>query len=151
MPDAVELVKIIKKAAVEAMEASKPVNVCFGIVESANPLKIRVEQKMVLGKSQLVLCRNVTDYTTNITINWQTEDYSQPGTQGSQGETESGGSPEHTHIFQTQGSGGTSHAHTVSGKKEIILHNALAVGDEVILIRQQGGQKYIVLDRIGGM
>jgi predicted nucleotide-binding protein (sugar kinase/HSP70/actin superfamily) len=27
------------------------------------------------------------------------------------------------------------------------IHNALKVGEEVILLRQQGGQKYIILDR----
>ena len=34
-------------------------------------------------------------------------------------------------------------------EKKIIIHNGLAVGDEVILIRQQEGQKFIVVDRIG--
>ena len=31
----------------------------------------------------------------------------------------------------------------------ITIHNGLVVGDKVILIRQQGGQKFVVLDRIG--
>lgn len=34
-------------------------------------------------------------------------------------------------------------------KLTLTVKNALAAGDEVILIRMQGGQKYIVLDRIG--
>jgi hypothetical protein len=41
-----------------------------------------------------------------------------------------------------------SHKHAV-GKIQITVHNGLVVGDEVILLRQQGGQKYIVVDRIG--
>ena len=44
MPDAVDLIKAIKKAAVEAVKASKPVEVCFGKVISVSPLKILVEQ-----------------------------------------------------------------------------------------------------------
>lgn len=127
MPDAVEFVKTIKKAAVEAYEATKPVQVCFGKVISASPLKILVDQKLTLGKSQLVLTRNVTDFTTEVTVSWVTEN-------------KSGGSGE---------SSFASHNHAVAGKKKITVHNGLVVGNEVILLRQQGGQKYIVVDRIG--
>ena len=34
---------------------------------------------------------------------------------------------------------------------ERVTENGLEEGDQVILIRMQGGQKYIVLDRIGVM
>ena len=40
------------------------------------------------------------------------------------------------------------HSHNIKGKKKITIHNALAKGDEVILLRQQGGQKYIVVDKV---
>ena len=73
LADANELVKAMKKAARDEREASKPVNIFFGKVQSVDPLKINVEQKMVLGESQLVLARNVTDYILPITINWLTE------------------------------------------------------------------------------
>lgn len=68
LSNAIEFVKIIKKAAVEAVNATKPVAVMFGTVTSASPLKINIEQKMTLGASQLILSRNVTDYKTQITI-----------------------------------------------------------------------------------
>lgn len=67
LPDANELVDTLKRAAVEAVEAGKPVNVYFGEVVSASPLKINVEQKMILGEKQLILSRNVTDFKTKIT------------------------------------------------------------------------------------
>ena len=35
-------------------------------------------------------------------------------------------------------------------KEQMTIHNALEKGEEVVLLRMQGGQKYIVLDRIGG-
>lgn len=66
MADANELVETLKRAAVEAIEAKKPVNVYFGEVVSAAPLKINVEQKMVLGEKQLILSRNVTNFKTSI-------------------------------------------------------------------------------------
>lgn len=103
MPDAVKLVKMIKKAAVEAVEAMKPVNLCFGTVEGISPLKINVEQKMTLGEAQLVLSREVADYKVA--------------------------------------------ADGLAGVQEITIRNGLAVGERVILARQQGGQKYFVLGR----
>lgn len=126
MRDATDLLNIIKKAAVEAVEAGQPTGICFGKVTSASPLKILVEQKMTLGAAQLVLTRNVTDFETNVTVDCSTGNAS-------------GGSGE---------SSFASHNHSVSGKKKIKIHNALKSGDEVVMIKQQGGQKYLVLDRV---
>lgn len=131
MADANELVETLKRAAVEAMQATKPVNVYFGEVVSAAPLKINVEQKMMLGEKQLILSRNVTNFKTSIT-GGNIKNYYYTGST-----TDSGTAPV-----------SPSHVHAV-GKIEITVHNGLVVGDEVILIRQQEGQKFIVLDRIG--
>ena len=46
----------------------------FGQVQGVNPLKISVEQKMLLGESQLVLTRNVTDYESRVTVEWLTQE-----------------------------------------------------------------------------
>lgn len=106
MLDTVSFLNIIKRAALEAVEASKPSDFCFGKVTSSSPLKIQVEQKMTLGAAQLVLTRSVTDFKTKVTIE------------------------------------------SLSGKREMTVHNALQVGDEVILLRKKGGQKYLVLDKV---
>lgn len=126
MPDAVGIAKKIKRAAIEAQESTKPVEICFGKVTSASPLKILVEQKLPLGEGQLILTRNVTDFTTEVTVDWNTEN-------------KGGGSGYASY---------ETHKHPIKGRKKITVHNGLVVGDEVILIRQQGGQKYIVVDRI---
>ena len=126
MLDANDLLNVVKKAAIQAVNASQPSDFCFGKVISTKPLKISVEQKMTLGAAQLILTRNVTDYKTKVTVDWSTG-------------TESGGSGE---------SSFSSHAHSVSGMKEMTVHNALQVGDEVILLKKKGGQKYLVLDRV---
>ena len=132
MPDMAEFMKIIKKAALDAVNASKPAEICFGKVTSASPLKILVDQKLTLGEGQLVLCREVTNYVTTVSIlteyGWKTQN-------------KSGGSGDPAFA---------SHNHDiVISKKKITVHNGLVVGDEVLLVRQQGGQKYIVVDRIG--
>ena len=144
LPDANELVALLKKAALDAVEASKPVNVYFGEVLSASPLKINVEQKMILGEKQLILSRNVTDFTTMVTVDWLTESSLSTHTHTVQGSDGNGDS-----IDLTTGAKNLAHTQKITGKKKITVHNGLVVGDEVILIRQQEGQKFIVWDRIG--
>ena len=61
--------KLVKKSAVEAVEASKPTNVVFGKVISTSPLKIMVDQKLTLGSMQLVLSKNVMNRSVSVTIN----------------------------------------------------------------------------------
>lgn len=143
LADATELFETLIRAALKAVEAEKPVKVCFGNVVSVAPLKINVEQKLNLGEKQIILSRNVTDFSVGITVDWLSEESLDV----------------HEHIVNgTDGNGNSinlatngqdlSHRHKISGKMEITVHNGLVVGDEVILIRQQKGQKFIVLDRI---
>ena len=106
MHDANDLLIAIKKAAKAAVEASQPCDFLFGKVISVKPLKISVEQKMTFGSAQLVLTRNVIDFTTKVKVNGSDE------------------------------------------IKEITIYNALQIGDEVILLKQKGGQKYLVWDRV---
>lgn len=119
MYNADDLVRILKKAALDAVNASKPANVVFGKVISTSPLKIQVEQKLILSSAQLVLTRNVTDYNVTVDVDWGTT---------------SGGDPSHTH--------------NVTGKKQMKIYNSLTVGETVVMIQTTGGQKYIVIDRI---
>jgi hypothetical protein len=122
-----DFLKLMKKTAVEAVNASNPANMVFGKVISISPLKIKIDQKLILTSAHLVLSRNVTDYRLSVTMNHTTE-------------SASGGSGE---------SSFASHTHDIKGKKELTVHNALTVGEEVILMQVSGGQKYIVIDRIG--
>lgn len=131
MADAIEFTKKMKTAAVQAVEATKPVEVVFGKVTSISPLEINVEQKMTLGKAQLILSRNVTDFKTSISSG-NIQNYYYVGSESNV--TTQPVSPSHVQAV---------------GRINITVHNGLVVGDEVILIRQQGGQKYIVMDRIG--
>ncbi|MBY0122147.1 DUF2577 domain-containing protein [Bacillus sp. S/N-304-OC-R1] len=39
------------------------------------------------------------------------------------------------------------HSHEYEGRKKFIVHNALKVGDTVMLVKMQGGQRYIVWDK----
>lgn len=123
MPNAVELVK---QAAVEAVEATKPVQYLFGKVISVSPLKIQVSAKSIYTEKMLILTRNVTDFEVDITVSHVTEN-------------RAGGSGDPAFA---------SHNHDYKGKKKFKVHNALIVGDEVVLGRVQGGKRFVVLDRI---
>jgi hypothetical protein len=88
-----EAVDLIKEAALEAVEAEKPVQMVFGVVTSAQPLEIQTEQKLILPEDVLSLADPVRD-------------------------------------------------------KTIVIHRSLKEGEKVMLQRIQGGQRYIVMDRV---
>ena len=132
MPD---MVQLVKKAAVEAVEAAKPVQFLFGQVISASPLKIQVDQKSIYTEKMLVLTRNVTEHEIDISISAQSVVIS------------------HGHpVTDTYTGGGTAqeinHNHPIKGRKKIKIHNGLVVGDWVVMARIQKGKKYVVLVRI---
>ena len=119
-------VEVVKRAAVEAVDQSKPVHLLFGEVISTSPLKIQVDQKSIYTEKMLILTRNVTDYEVDMTVS-------------------------HTTLTRAGGSGDPafeSHDHEYKGKKKFLVHNALTVGDWVVLGRVQGGKRFVVFDRI---
>ena len=114
------IIQLIKRAAVEAVEAKKPCTYTIGTVTSVSPLKIKVSQTLELEEDFLDLSRNVTDFKTKITMDAQ-EVY-------------------HTeHIYPST---------TWIDAQEITVHNALKKGDKVLMLRKAGGQKYAVIDRV---
>ena len=123
LPNAVELVK---QAAVEAVEATKPVQFLFGKVISVSPLKIQVSAKSIYTEKMLILTRNVTDFEVDMTVSHITEN-------------RAGGSGDPAFA---------SHNHDYKGKKKFKVHNALIKGDWVLLGRIQGGKRFVVIDRI---
>ncbi len=139
MPDASELVKAVKKAAMDAVKADKPVEVYFGSVISADPLKILVEQKLTLGAEQLVLTKAVTDHWVDIEVSHFTvnDDFM---------------IPDHTHVTPAgpsdTGNLDTKHKHAYKGRKKIMIYNGLKTGEKVLLIRFDKGQRFVVLDRV---
>ncbi len=124
----VEIVRLIKQAAVDAVNASCPVNVVFGTVETEKPLSIRVNQKMLLTEEFLTVDENLTDYTVNMEVNHVTEKMS-------------GGAKDPSF---------TSHLHQYKGVKPFKVLNALKKGEKVWMLSVQGGSHYMVVNRLGG-
>lgn len=126
MPDYNGLLKLIKRAAIDAVEAGKPVRVYYGKVTKEKPLEINVEQKMTLSEAQLVLTKAVLDHYVDIEVKHITEQ-------------RSGGSGDPAFA---------AHDHDYKGRKKIMIYNGLKKGEKVLLIRFQEGQKFVVWDRV---
>lgn len=124
--NSVDLAKTMQQLAIQSIQATKPMAVVFGEVISASPLKVKVDQKLELTKEFLLLTTNVMDYEVDMTVNHQT------------GYRE-GGSGEASFA---------SHNHDYVGKKKFLIHNGLKQGDQVIMLRDNGGQKYVIIDKV---
>jgi hypothetical protein len=112
--------RLIKEAALAAVAAANPAGIFYGEVISVAPLKIEVEQKLTLDEKFLELSSLVRNIDIDTAVSWETGN----------------------------ASAGDAHTHTVAGFKTITLNLGLAVGDKVVMLRVQGGQKYLVLDRV---
>lgn len=124
MADVSALVEEIKRLAVSAVDAGKPCGVFFGTVKSEDPLEIAVEQKLTLGEGQLILPRRLTDHEAEVEPDWETE-------------------------LQWQDVTGKEHLHEIKGRKKIKVYGGLKTGERVALLRLEGGQSFLVLDRVG--
>lgn len=103
MGDTVKFIETIKKVALSAVKATKPTEIMYGTVKQINPLKVELNQKLILEENDLILTDNVIDFETEI---------------------------------------------TAVEKLTAIVHNSLKSGDKVILLRVQGGQQFIVLNKV---
>lgn len=129
------IVEIIKQAAFEALTASNPCAIMFGKVISANPLKINVEQRLTLDESHLILTSLVRDFEVDMTVDHFTENDSYLNTS-------------HSHPDAGTNSFDSTHKHAYKGKKTFLVHLGLKINESVMLMQVQGGQKYIILDRV---
>jgi hypothetical protein len=67
------IIPIIKKAAIDAVDSTQPVQFVFGTVISVSPLKIQVTPKLTLGKGNLALSGTLTKHSVRVTVKGETE------------------------------------------------------------------------------
>lgn len=157
--------EVIKKMAVGANDANAPTSVLFGTVTSINPLEITVEQKLKLTKEFLVLTKNVKDYTVDVSVEWETENkslnanhsHTLNGDISVSSNAEVNPNPDNiavdirnevsNNIGIEQKNINLTHSHSIIGKKTMTIYNGLKLNDNVILIQQQGGNNFVVLDK----
>lgn len=120
------LAEVMKELAGQAETAARPSDYILGVVESSNPLSIRVSQKDLITAEYLITTDAVRDYDVDIEVNHVTEN-----------RAGGGGYAEYA-----------SHNHDYKGRKKIRVYNGLKRGEIVVMIRQRGGQQYLVVSRI---
>ena len=117
---------VLKKLINQTIQAGKPMALIKGEVTSTSPVTVKVEGRFEISAPFLELTHNVKDYYVDITVSHTTENRS-----GGSGDAEF-----------------APHNHDYKGRKKILIHNGLKVGEFVWLIRQEGGQVFVVLDRV---
>lgn len=110
----------IRKLADNVIKSSSPCDIMFGTVESVNPLSVRLSQKFILSEEFLVLTNAVRDHSVDINVSWKSDPFTCE----------------------------VNHRHCIKGRKKITIYNGLTVGEQVILLRVQGGQNYVIIDRV---
>lgn len=125
MRDMTDIVVQIKRIVKSFLEAQKLTDLYYGTVISTAPLKVQIDQKLILEAEHLKLTRAVMDYEVDMTVDHLTED-------------RAGG---------TSAEAFESHNHEYKGRKKFLIHNGLIVGDKVTMIRAHGGQQYLIIDK----
>ncbi len=120
-----QLVDTIKQIALESVGATEPLEVIIGEVVGVDPLEIKIDPKIILQEGNIVLTKNTSEWTMEMSVD---------------------------HITENRSGGGgyaefASHNHEYKGRKKYLVHNQLVMGDKVILLKETGGQRYIALDR----
>lgn len=121
------MLEVIRRVALNAVNGGSPADYCIGVVTGVSPLRIQLDQQEeTLTEDFLILTDLVRDFSVDITVSHQTEN-------------RAGGSGDPSFA---------SHNHDYKGRKKITVHNGLSVGESVILIREAGGQEFVVLSRV---
>ncbi|EHQ92131.1 DUF2577 domain-containing protein [Desulfosporosinus youngiae] len=112
------LLDVIKAAGIDAVGASNPVNVMFGEILTISPLSVKVDQRFTLPADFLIVPESLTRYEVDLT---------------------------HSHQYTDDGSSRTT---ATALTTKLIIRPGLKVGDKVLLLRVQGGQKFVILDKV---
>ena len=139
-----KILQLQKQAAIEAIESRDPTRILFGTVTSANPINIQIDQKTILTDEEIILTDAVRDHKVEMTVDHETEEEEQEHFHAFTDVTPGGPTPSQTQAQNMK------HKHKYKGKKVFTVHNALKKGETVILIQMQGGQRFVVLDRVEG-
>ncbi|KEF40402.1 Protein of unknown function (DUF2577) [Schinkia azotoformans MEV2011] len=124
----------MKKIAVEAVNATNPVNLIYGTVTKAKPIEIEVHSKLKLTEEFLDIAEHLTRHERIVSIEHQESANRELGDKTEMDflDTDDKAAPT------------TSYKHSYL---KLIFEDGLKKGDKVILVRMQGGHKYIVFDR----
>ena len=133
------MLETMKKIAQQTNEAATPADFMFGTVTKIGPVQILVDNRFYIDESVLVIPRELRKDEA-----YRTHTHKIPG---------------HTHSVPAHSTGPAGegpHSHNVlaqtTSEKELEtseeVYSGLQVGDKVILLRNYGGQEYLVIGRV---
>lgn len=112
------LLEMIKQAGLDAIEASNPLQILYGEVKKSDPLEVNVDQRFTLTSDFLIVPEHLTRYELDLQ---HQHEYTADGA-----------------LQRTQG----------ALEEKIVIREGLQTGDPIILLRIQGGQKYLIIDKV---
>ncbi|TGE37637.1 DUF2577 domain-containing protein [Desulfosporosinus fructosivorans] len=112
------LLDVIKNAGMDAVGASNPVTIMIGEVITVNPLSVKVEQRFTLTADFLIVPESMRLFEIDL---------------------------EHAHQYTDNGFSRNTAEALIT---KIVIHPGLKGGDKVLLLRVQGGQKFLILDKV---
>ena len=160
------LLQTIQSIAINAVAASNPASLCYGVVTSARPLKIRLDESTLeISDAAVMLTEAVVE--RKITIDKHNHTIGSALANHQHSYVSASGSPATT-TATGQISGETTVDNTVlsvhfsefgqdltgnqvksdSDKVIITMTRALEKDDKVLMLRLMGGQKFVVLSRL---
>lgn len=133
------LMDVIKNTVEKYLQSYKPTELVYGEVMADSPLRVKVDNRLELDETFLILGQNVRETWIKIPEqgdfkhlhdipNWQTD---------------SGGVPPHIHTI--------SPWKTKEALPKIKLWRGLKTGDKVLMLRVKQGQIYLILERVEGV
>ena len=132
------LLDTVKKVAVQSAESTVPAAILYGTVKSENPLIIRVDDRFDVTGDALIVPKELKAgyYATHRHSGFS---------QGAETQSASGGSGEtafapHSH--------GLKEDYWTNSGAESEYYYGLRQGEKVILLRNAGGQQYLILGRV---
>lgn len=112
------LLEVIKTAGMDAVGASNPVSVLFGEVLSSDPLSVKVDQRFTLTADFLLVPASLVRLEIDL---------------------------KHRHSYTDDGS---SRSTSAALEEKIVINPGLKTGDKILLLRVQGGQRFVIIDRV---
>lgn len=132
----------IKRIALNAFQATNPVNVFFGKVLEADPLEIEVHSKLKLTEEFLIVSEHLTRHERVVTV-----EYEYPRTWDKEEEIGDEQKESESRRRPIGGSDMIPYEEYEMKFAKLIFEDGLKKDDKVILVRVQGGHQFIVWDR----
>ena len=117
------LLQIIKKAALETVENSKPVEILNGLVTSLEPLRIKLNQFLTIDENFIIKPESLFEHELGINVNEQ-------------------------RIILKDENEESKEYEVTAQKIKVRIESQIKGNDKLLLLRTQGGQKYLILDKV---